>query len=63
MKKLFIMIAVLAFMVSAPFAIAKKAPKVNCCVNGKCEKVASKAACKSAGGKVVKSCKSCKPKK
>lgn len=62
MKKLFIMIAVLAFMVSAPFAMAKKESKVNCCVSGKCQKL-TKAACKDAGGKVVKSCKSCKPKK
>jgi hypothetical protein len=61
MKKFLILFALLAFVVAGPMAIAAE-KKVNCCVDGKLEKL-TKAACKDAGGKVVKSAKQCKPKK
>jgi hypothetical protein len=63
MKKVLILLSLLAFVASAPIAMAagKKATekKVNCCVNGKVEKMTSKA-CTDAGGKVVKNKKACK---
>jgi len=60
MKKLFVIMTLMAFVVAAPLAMAaKEAKQINCCVKGKCEQM-TKADCKKAKGKVVKSCKSCK---
>jgi hypothetical protein len=65
MKTVLILLTLLAFVGSAPIAMAaeKKAKEkqINCCVSGKCEKMTKKA-CTDTGGKVVKSCKACKPK-
>ncbi|MGB6064620.1 MAG: hypothetical protein WBG50_07405 [Desulfomonilaceae bacterium] len=57
MKKFFMLLTLMAFMAAAPLAMAAK--KVDCCVNGNCQKM-TKAECKKAEGKVVKSCKKCK---
>jgi hypothetical protein len=64
MKKFLVIVALLAFAGAVPMAMAaeKKAKEVNCCVKGKVEKL-SKADCKKAKGKVVKSAKQCKPAK
>ncbi len=59
MKKLLIGATLMAFMIAAPLAMAKEAKMYNCCVKGKCEQM-TKADCKKAKGKVVKSCKYCK---
>jgi hypothetical protein len=61
MKKFFVMLALLAFAVSGSIAMAAE-KKVNCCVNGKVQKV-TKAKCASLKGSVVKSAKQCKPMK
>ncbi len=61
MKKLLVILALLAFAGAVPMAMAAE-KKVNCCVKGKVEKL-SKKDCKAAGGKVVKSAKQCKPVK
>jgi len=64
MKKVLILATLLAFVVSAPIAMAAEKPakekQINCCVDGKCEKMTKKA-CKEAKGKVVRDCKACKP--
>ena len=38
MKKFFLLLTVMAFMVAAPLAMAKE-DKINCCVKGKCSKM------------------------
>jgi len=64
MKRLIILLSLLAFVGAAPLAVAasKTDSKINCCIEGKCEKLTKKA-CKEAKGKVVSSCKKCKPPK
>ncbi len=57
MKKVVLLMALLAFLVAVPVAMAQD--KVNCCVAGKCAQVA-KADCDKQKGKVVKDCKECK---
>jgi len=62
MKKFFLLITVMAFMLAAPFAMAAKEAKedkINCCVKGKCSKMTT-AKCDKAKGEVVKDCKDCK---
>lgn len=65
MKKVLILLSLLAFVASAPIAMAAektaKEKQINCCVNGECKEMTKKA-CKEAKGKVVKDCKACKPK-
>lgn len=58
MKKFFLLLTMMAFMVAAPLAMAKEA-KINCCVKGKCSKMTT-AKCDKAKGDVVKDCKDCK---
>jgi hypothetical protein len=58
MKKFFLLLTVVAFMLTAPLAMAKE-EKINCCVKGKCSKM-TEAKCKAAKGDVVTSCKDCK---
>ena len=57
MKKLVLLVALLAFIVAVPMAMAQD--KVNCCAAGKCTQMA-KADCDKAKGMVVKDCKECK---
>jgi hypothetical protein len=57
MKKLVLLVALLAFLVAAPMTVAQD--KVNCCVAGKCSEM-SKADCDTAKGTVVTDCKDCK---
>ena len=59
MKRLLACIALLAFMMAAPFAFAAEKPLINCCIKGKCEKM-TKADCQKSKGKVVRDCKRCK---
>ena len=65
MKKVVILLALLAFVVAVPMAMAAEKPaapaadKVNCCTAGKCAPMA-KADCEKGGGKVVMDCKDCK---
>jgi len=60
MKKLFVMMTLMAFVVAAPLAMAKSKP-VKCCIKGQCEEKATKTDCtKKAKGYVVKDCKKCK---
>jgi hypothetical protein len=58
MKKFFVLLSLMAFMVAAPLAMAKEA-KIHCCVKGKCSKMTA-AKCDKAKGQVVKTCKECK---
>jgi len=66
MRKLLVIVALLAFAGAVPMAMAaekKAAPKeVNCCVKGEVKKL-TKADCKKAKGKVVKKAEQCKPAK
>jgi hypothetical protein len=62
MKKFFLFLTVMAFMVAAPLAMAKEEKKINCCIKGKCEQMTKKD-CTKEKGKVVKDCKKCKPMK
>jgi hypothetical protein len=57
MKKLVLLMALLAFLVAVPMAMAQD--KVNCCVAGKCSQM-DKAECEKAKGTVVKDCAECK---
>ncbi len=64
MNKLIILMTLLAFVLAAPFAVAKEEakkadPKINCCKKGDC-KQRTEAQCKKAEGKVVADCKDCK---
>lgn len=65
MKKLVVLVALMAFVVVVPLALAAEKPaapaadKVNCCVDKKCTPMA-KADCDKAKGKVVKDCAECK---
>jgi hypothetical protein len=61
MKKFFLLLTVMAFMVAAPLAMAAD-KDINCCIKGDCKKM-TKAECKKEKGKVVKDCKDCKPPK
>ena len=61
MKKFFLLLTLMAFMLAAPLAMAADVD-INCCVKGDCKKM-TKAECKKAQGKVVKDCKSCKAPK
>jgi hypothetical protein len=58
MKKLVLLVALLAFLVAAPLAMAQD--KVNCCVAGKCTEGVAKADCEKQKGTAVKDCKECK---
>jgi len=65
MKKLVVLVALMAFVVVVPLALAAEKPaapaadKVNCCADKKCTQM-TKADCDKAKGKVVKDCKECK---
>jgi hypothetical protein len=64
MKKLMILVTVMAFFVSAPLAMAQTATKkpeakVKCCVKSECKEL-TKADCKKQQGKQIKDCKKCK---
>lgn len=67
MKKIVVVMAVMAFLMMSTLALAqgaagtgkKPAKEIWCCIDGtKCEKM-TKEACKDAGGKQVASCKKC----
>ena len=65
MKKLLVVLSVVAFVfaVTAAVAVAQTpapADKVNCCVKGECKAGVAKADCAKQGGKDVKDCKECK---
>ncbi len=64
MKKLVVVMALLAFVAAAPVAMgadkAAKDVKVACCHDGKCDKHHTKAECEKERGKVVKDCSECK---
>jgi|WetSurMetagenome_2_1015567.scaffolds.fasta_scaffold383833_2 hypothetical protein len=72
MKRLFLVLALLAFAAVPPLTIAQekstkpaKAEKVYCChekghEKGKCDKLHTKSECEKEGGRVVKDCKECK---
>jgi hypothetical protein len=68
MKKLFLILCLLAFAAVPPLSIAQekstkpaKAEKIYCChEKGKCDKLHTKEVCEKEGGKVVKDCKDCK---
>jgi hypothetical protein len=73
MKRLFILLTLAAFVLSAPFVMAQtdtaapgakatpeKSAKINCCNKGQCKQVGSELDCTKDGGKVVKDCKECK---
>lgn len=75
MRKVFYLLTVVAFLVSATVAFAADKPvmpgkastpepqkTINCCVKGECKKVANEGDCAKAGGKVVKDCKECSGK-
>ncbi len=66
MKKLVLLLTLMAFMAAAPLAMAqketKKDPKINCCIKGKCSKL-TKASCEKKKGQEVQDCKDCKPEK
>ncbi len=57
MKKLVLLVALLAFLVAVPMAMAQD--KVNCCADKKCTQM-TKADCDKAKGMVVKDCAECK---
>ena len=57
MKKVVLLIALLAFLLAVPVAMAQD--MVSCCVGGKCGQI-SKAECDKQKGKAVKDCKECK---
>ncbi len=63
MKKLMLLLTLMAFVVAAPLAMAqketKKEPKINCCIKGKCHKM-TKANCDKKKGQEVTECKDCK---
>ncbi len=64
MKRLVILMTLLAFVLAVPFAVAKEEakkaePKINCCEKGKCKQT-TEVKCKKAEGKVVADCKDCK---
>jgi hypothetical protein len=65
MKKLVLLLSLLAFVVAAPMAMAaakkEKPMKINCCVKGKFKKNVTKEACEKKGGKEVMSKDECKP--
>ena len=64
MKKLVVVMALLAFVAGAPFAMGADKPakdvKVSCCHDGKCDNKHTKTECEKEGGKVVKDCSDCK---
>jgi hypothetical protein len=67
MKKLALLLTLMAFVVAAPLAMAQKEmkkaePKINCCIKGKCSKM-TKASCDKKKGQEVQDCKECKPEK
>ncbi len=59
MKKILILLTLVAFVVAIP--LASVAAGVKCCADGKVTEVADKAACDKAKGKVVKDAAECKP--
>ena len=67
MKRVCVLIVVLALLVSMPIIVAghgdgkgQKGERVFCCHGkGKCDNLHGKADCEKEGGKVVKSCKEC----
>jgi hypothetical protein len=71
MRKLLLLLTLLAFVATAPLAMAqatkekpkKEEKKITCCIKGKCEEGMTKAECKKEKGKVVKDCSKCKPAK
>ena len=60
-RLLFIMITLVTYVVVGSFEPAQQ-KKVNCCIDGKVEKITA-AECKEDGGKIVKDVKACKPVK
>jgi hypothetical protein len=73
MKRFLYLLTLVAFMFSAPLAMAAEEtlpvgkaanvgdkPAVNCCVKGKCKQAGTEADCAKEGGKIVKDCKECK---
>jgi len=73
MRTFVYVLTLVAFLLSAPLAMAAQdtpaagkpagaaaKPSVNCCIKGECKKVGSEADCTKGGGKVVKDCKDCK---
>jgi len=70
MRKLLLLLTLLAFVVAAPMAMAqtkekpkKEEKKITCCIKGECKEGMTKADCKKEKGKVVKDCSKCKPPK
>jgi uncharacterized protein YxeA len=63
MKKILVLVMLLAFVLAVPMTMAaeKKATtdKVKCCIKGDCKDM-TKAECTKAKGKVVTDCKKCK---
>jgi|GEM_PF-1441200 len=62
MKKIIVLLTLLAFVAGVPMAMAAakaKEEKINCCVKGKCKKMTEKK-CEAAKGEVVVDCKDCK---
>ena len=63
MKRLFMLMSLVAFIMAAPLAMAKDEPQINCCIKekgkSKCEQM-TKSECKKAKGKRVTDCKKCK---
>jgi hypothetical protein len=72
MKKLLVLLSVLAFAFTAVAAMAqdnkqekakKPEKRVSCCIKGECKKDVTKAECAKEKGKVVADCSKCKPAK
>ena len=69
MKKLVVLLILVAFAVAVPSAMAqdkkekpvKEEKKITCCIKGTCQEGMTTAKCKKAKGKVVKTCSHCKP--
>jgi hypothetical protein len=67
MKRLVLLLTLMAFAVAAPLAMAQKEmkkaeSKINCCIKGKCSKM-TKANCEKKKGQEVQDCKECKAEK
>ncbi len=71
MKKLWVLLSVLAFAFTAVAAMAldkqetakKPEKKVTCCIKNECKKDMTRAECAKEKGKVVANCSKCKPAK
>ena len=62
MKKLIVVLALVAFVAAGSVALAGKKAAGVCCVKGEVKEL-SAADCKKAGRKIVKDAKACKPMK